>query len=103
MDKQRREFGPRALTRETCNRRSPMRHSQSGFTLIELANVMTVMTVMTILLGFGVPAFGRYMDDLALQGTAQRIASTLQMTRGGAVATNSSRTVVFEAGHSGTD
>ncbi len=74
--------------------------SEAGFSLIELA---IVLLVIGLVIGISVPSIARYMNDLALRGATDQIASVLLLTRDRAIATRTSRTLQFQAGYQGTD
>ena len=72
----------------------------AGFSLVEFAIVFAILGTV---LAFAVPAFGRYMDSLAVKGSADEIASALTLTRDRAMATRTSQTMQFQSGYQGTD
>jgi len=76
------------------------RASNAGFSLIEIA---LVLVVAGLVMGIGVPAVGRYLDDVALEGAIGKVRSTARMTRSRAMATRTSQTMLFQQGYSGSD
>ncbi len=72
----------------------------AGFSLIEMA---IVLLVFGMVLGIAIPAMGRYSDDMALRGATAQMTSALLLTRDRAMASRTARTMLFQAGYSGTD
>lgn len=66
------------------------RHSQAGFTLIEL---MVAISVLAILLSAAVPSFRQFVANTQIRSTAQSILNGLQTARAEAVKRNA--TVAF--------
>ncbi len=56
------------------NRRLP-RRNERGLTLLEL---LVTLGILALLAGLTVPALGHWLEDWKLQGTAERIAQTVQ-------------------------
>ena len=72
----------------------PRRDSNSGFSLIELA---IVLTVIGLLLTFGLPAYQSMSQDQQLRGTSQALAGQITLTRVRAMSTGNTQTVNFDA------
>jgi prepilin-type N-terminal cleavage/methylation domain-containing protein len=70
-----------------------------GFTLIELA---IVLTVMGLLLAFAVPGVSRLSQSHQLQGAAENIAAQVRVAREKAIATNSDIMFHVNTGYAAT-
>ncbi|MFZ3221455.1 MAG: GspH/FimT family pseudopilin [Rhodoferax sp.] len=68
----------------------PMRHSQRGFTLIEL---MVVVVMVAILLSVGLPSFSNFIVGQRVKTAAFDLASTLLLARSEAIKRNADVTV----------
>jgi len=68
-----------------------------GFTLIEL---MIVLGIFSIMLSFGVPAFGRYLQSQQLRGTSENLVQTVQLQRTRAMSIGQTITLSFDTGTS---
>ena len=67
---------------------------QDGFTIIEL---IVVIAVIGIIAAIAVPDFMSYLPDARLKSAARDVYSNLQMAKMGAIKSNSSWAVVFNA------
>lgn len=59
---------------------------------------MIVLIVFGTLVGFGIPAFGRYLRTQALRGTSENLVQTIQLQRSRAMATGQSVVINFNTG-----
>ena len=77
----------------------PTRRRQSGFTLIE---AMVTLAVIGILVGWGVPSFVGFVDDIRLNRAAEALQKTVQLARNMALV-HPGNSVVVCASDNGTD
>ncbi len=69
-------------------------HRESGFSLIELAIVVTVIGLM---LAMGIPAYKTLSQSQSLRGASQNVAGQITLARARAMATGVTQTVNFDA------
>jgi prepilin-type N-terminal cleavage/methylation domain-containing protein len=69
--------------------------AQSGFTLVELAIVVTVMSIM---LAFGVASYSRLSQSQQGKGVSEAIAQQVILARTRAMATGRTQTLNFDTG-----
>jgi len=71
----------------------PRSDVNAGFSLIELA---IVLTVVGLLLGFGVPAYKSMSQDQQLRATSESLAGQITFTRLRAMSTGNTQTINFD-------
>lgn len=68
------------------------RHSEQGFSLVEL---MIVITIFGMLVGLSVPNYRRYIQTQAMRGAAENLVQTIHLQRARAMSTGQNVVVNF--------
>ena len=71
---------------------APAKHTNQGFSLVEL---MIVITIFGLLVGLGIPQYQRYAQTQALKGTAENLVQTIHLQRARAMSTGQNVVVNF--------
>jgi prepilin-type N-terminal cleavage/methylation domain-containing protein len=75
------------MSRETKDR-----HSQVGFTMVELIVVVAIIAIMA---GMAIPAISRFIRNYQIRGATQQVAAEITTARNRAIAKNVNLGVVF--------
>jgi len=67
--------------------------SKRGFTLIEM---MIAIAITAILLAFGLPMYGTWMNNMRIRGAAEAVQNGLQLARAAAISRNTQAYFVFQ-------